>query len=70
MFNKPVYFKTYNLNYKCLKTVHKNMKILVWQDCVLFFKVKSTMIFITSGQNRNKFGKMFYVVSVHIMYQD
>ena len=46
------------------------MKILVWQDCVLFFKVKSTMIFITSGQNRNKFGKMFYVVSVHIMYQD
>ena len=70
MFNKPVYFKTYNLNYKCLKTVHKNIEILVWQDCVLFFKVKSTMIFITSGQNRNKFGKMFYVVSVHIMYQD
>lgn len=70
MFNKSVFFKFYDLNYKCLKTVHKNMKILVWQDCVLSFKVKSTLIFITSGQNRNKFGKMFYVVSVHIMYQD
>ena len=46
------------------------MKILVWQDCVLSFKEKSTLIFITSGQKRNKFGKMFYVVSVHIMYQD